>query len=301
MDEHTVLETIDRLKAMGMVWLGLTGGEPLLDSRLVRIVERAADGCAVKLFTTGFGLTAALARDLRSAGLFSVCVSLDHWEEEVHDAARRYPGAYALARHALETFRGVDGLHVGVSSVVSREMLDRGQVPRLLEFLDGVGVHEAWLSEVKPSVEAFWDDAQVFTQEDRLRLCVLQDEWNHGRGRSGLTVNYLGHFEGGETFGCNAGGKMVYVDAFGEVSPCVFIPMSFGNVRDGALEDLVADMRSHMSPAGECWVNRNHRLLRETARGDRLVDRGRALKALATCRPTPPPAFDRLLHGSGRH
>jgi MoaA/NifB/PqqE/SkfB family radical SAM enzyme len=300
LDDDTIMTTIDRLKAMGVVWLGLTGGEPLLNRRIVRIVERAADGCAVKLFTTGFGLTPSLARDLKAAGLFSVCVSLDHWEAERHDANRRYPGAFALALEALETLRDVDGLHVGVSSVVSREMLERDEVPRLLEFLDGLRVHEAWLSEVKPSVEAYWDDEQVFTEDERLRLCAVQDEWNRARGRRGMTVNYLGHFEGGETFGCNAGGKMVYVDAFGEVSPCVFMPMTLGNVRDRPIEELVADMRRCMPPARHCWVNRNFRLLQTAAGGDHLVDRARTLHALAACPPAPRPRFDRLLYGGGR-
>jgi MoaA/NifB/PqqE/SkfB family radical SAM enzyme len=237
-----------------------------------------------------------LARDLRSAGLFSVCVSLDHWDAAVHDANRRYPGAFALACEAIEAFLGA-GLHVGVSSVVSREMLARGEVPRLLEFLDGLHIHEAWLSEVKPSVEAFWDDEHVFTEHDRLKLCALQDDWNRSRGRTGLTVNYLGHFEGAETFGCNAGGKMVYVDAFGEVSPCVFMPMSFGNVGERPVDDLVAGMRAHLAPGERCWINRNYRRLQEVAGGDHLVDRARALQALSTCRSGPPPAFDRLLHG----
>jgi MoaA/NifB/PqqE/SkfB family radical SAM enzyme len=297
LDEATVIKTIDRLKAMGVVWLGLTGGEPLLNRQIVSIVERASDGCAVKLFTTGHGLTPSLARDLRAAGLFSVCVSLDHWDAAVHDANRRCPGAFARARAALETFLGVDGLHVGVSSVVSRKMLAAGDVPRLLGFLDGLHVHEAWLSEVKPSVEAFWDDDQVFSEEDRRRLCDLQDDWNRSRARSGPTVNYLGHFEGVETFGCNAGRKMVYVDAFGEVSPCVFMPMTFGNLRERPLEDLVGEMQSCMSTGERCWINCNYRLLQQVAGGDHLLDRARVMEVLEACSPGPAPKFDRLLYG----
>ena len=99
-------------------------------------------------------------------------------------------------------------------------------------FLEGLGVHEAWLSEVKPSLEAFWNNNLVITEEDRLKLVKLQDRYNT-EGK--MTVNYLGHFEGKECFGCNAGNKMVYVDAFGEVSPCVFTPMSFGNVQTDSI------------------------------------------------------------------
>ncbi len=39
---------------MGVCWLGLTGGEPLLQPDLVAITRAASDGCAVKLFTTGW-------------------------------------------------------------------------------------------------------------------------------------------------------------------------------------------------------------------------------------------------------
>jgi hypothetical protein len=34
---------------------------------------------------------------------------------------------------------------------------------------------------------------------------------------AGATTQNRAHFEGAESFGCNAGTKMVYVDAFGDV------------------------------------------------------------------------------------
>ncbi len=79
---------------MGVAWLGITGGEPLLNPNILSIIDSVADDCAVKLFTTGGFLTPELARDLKRAGLFSVSVSLDHWIEEKHDQGRRYPGAF---------------------------------------------------------------------------------------------------------------------------------------------------------------------------------------------------------------
>src|SRR5512143_8989 len=47
-----ILQAIDTLADMGVFWLGLTGGEPLLNRDIVRIVAHAVErGCAVKLFT----------------------------------------------------------------------------------------------------------------------------------------------------------------------------------------------------------------------------------------------------------
>ena len=58
MDTETILRVVRELKEMGVSWLGLTGGEPLLNPDIARIVASVADDCAVKLFTTGSTLTA---------------------------------------------------------------------------------------------------------------------------------------------------------------------------------------------------------------------------------------------------
>ena len=237
MDTETILRAIRELKEMGVCWLGLTGGEPLLNPDIARIVASAADGCAVKLFTTGSTLTREKALELKQAGLFSVSVSLDHWLPEIHDRNRGLDGAFATALRAIDLFKGTGGIQVGVSAVVSREMIRQGQVEEFLAFLQELGVDEAWLCEAKPSVAAFWDEGQVISQAEHRQLSELQDRYNR---RKGMTVNYLGHFESREFFGCNAGHKMVYVDACGEVSPCVFTPMTFGNIRDRSLKEIFA-------------------------------------------------------------
>jgi MoaA/NifB/PqqE/SkfB family radical SAM enzyme len=288
-----ILDIVRELKRLGVFWLGWTGGEPLLNRDIVRITAEASEGCAVKLFTTGTTLTPALARDLQRAGLFSVCVSLDHWTPEVHDANRGVKGAWQTALAAIAIFLDVPGLHVGVSSVISRQMIRNGETERLLSFFQGLGVHEVWLSETKPSVEAFWADEHVITEDDRLRLARLQDEVNARRGP--FTLNYLGHFEGAENFGCNAGRKMAYVDAFGEVSPCVFTPMTLGNVRDRPLGSILADMARCFPGEGRCFVNRNYRLLQQAAQGRIPLSREATLRLLQDVRFGPRSRFQELL------
>ncbi len=258
MDSTVIVRLIQDLKRMGVFWLGFTGGEPLLNKHIVKFVETAGDDCATKLFTTGCTLDKTRASDLVSAGLNYVSVSLDHWKPEIHDSMRRYEGAFRTALAALDIFKSLDNVHVGVSAVLSKEMIRNGQVEEFLQFLIGLDIHEAWLSETKPSVEAFWRDDQVIAEAERVELVRLQDRYN-AEGK--ITVNYLGHFEGKECFGCNAGHKMVYVDAFGEVSPCVFIPMTFGNVRERPVQEIFAEMKHEFPSENECFINKNYRLL----------------------------------------
>lgn len=256
-----ILRAIDALADLGVFWIGLTGGEPLLKADLARIVEHAAERCSVKLFTTGCGLTPEAARDLKSAGLFSVSVSLDHWDEQVHDGGRNYPGAFKAALQAIATFKD-SGLDTGVSAVLSKEMVTRGETATFLRFLEGLGVHEIWLSETKPSVQPFWDEALLITEAERRELIALQDRHNRA---GGATLNYLGHFESAEHFGCTAGRKMIYVDAFGEVSPCVFLPMTFGNIRQRPLAEIVGEMRRSFRLGSTCCISSHYDLVRERA------------------------------------
>ena len=237
MDTETILRAVRELQELGVCWLGLTGGEPLLNPDIARIVAAAADGCAVKLFTTGSTLTREKALALKQAGLFSVSVSLDHWQAGIHDRNRGLEGAFATALQALRIFKETGGIQVGVSAVISRDMLRSGQVEEFLEFLRGLDIDEAWLCEAKPSVAAFWNEDMVISAAEQQQLAGIQDRANR---RAGMTVNYLGHFESREFFGCNAGFKMVFIDACGEVSPCVFTPMTFGNIRQRPLQEIFA-------------------------------------------------------------
>jgi len=262
MDTETIIAAVRELKAMGVFWIGLTGGEPLLNRDIVKIVDAIGEDCSAKLFTTGSTLTPALASDLKNAGLYYVTVSLDHWEEARHDAIRGQKGAFRTALKAIETFRNQGGMHIGVSSVLSGYMLRPERVEELLAFLQRLEVDEAWLSEAKPSSPPYWKKENVITASERTELIRLQDRWN----KTGeMTVNYLGHFEDGNHFGCTAGNKMVFVDPFGELSPCVFIPMTFGNLRERSLRSLYGDMRARFPVRNSCFINANSTCLREHA------------------------------------
>jgi MoaA/NifB/PqqE/SkfB family radical SAM enzyme len=294
LDTAAIRRLVQDLKRMGVFWIGLTGGEPLMNKEIAEIVASAGDGCAVKLFTTGCTLTKELAADLRRAGLFSVSVSLDHWKEEEHDRVRGYKGAFRAALNAVRVFQDLGGIDVGVSAVLSMEMIRGNQVEEFLGFLQSLKVHEAWLSEAKPSVPELWDQAVVITDEERRQLVDLQDRYNR---QGAMTVNYLGHFEGKEHFGCCAGHKMLYVDAFGYVSPCVFTPMTFGNVRERPIEEIFAEMRSRFPTESRCFINQNFPILQKHHRGEGLIGVEQTRKLMEEVRFTPYARFFRLHYG----
>ncbi len=170
-------------------------------------------------------------------------------------------------------------------------MIRRGQVEEFLEFLQGLDIDEAWLCEAKPAVAAFRDQDLVISEAERRQLAAIQDAYNR---RGGMTVNYLGHFESREFFGCNAGHKMVYVDACGEVSPCVFTPMTFGNIRERPLEEIFAGMKSHFPADGDCFINKNYRLLGAAGGGRGFLNAAESVRVMQEAEFGPLSGFFRL-------
>ena len=291
MNKETIQRTIRELKEIGVFWFGITGGEPLLNKNIVEIVREIGDDCAVKLFTTGCMLTKQLAADLKNAGLFSVSISLDHWDEGEHDRVRRYKGAFRSALEAIDIFRNLGGIHVSVSAVLSRELRTRDAVERFLEFLRNLEIHEAWLSEAKPVLAEFWKEELVLTEDERRMLIGIQDRYNK---EGNMTVNYLGHFEDAQHFGCTAGHKMVYVDPFGEVGPCVFIPQTFGNVKDESVKKIYRRMKQRFPTEESCFINKNYPILKKYYQGHTPLTKEETLRMMEEVRFGPLPKFFRL-------
>ena len=171
------------------------------------------------------------------------------------------------------------------------EMIRRGQVEEFLEFLQGLGIDEAWLCEAKPAVAAFRDENLVISEAAQSQLARMQNRYNRRRG---MTVNYLGHFESREFFGCNAGNKMVYIDAGGEVSPCVFTPMTFGNIRDRSLNEIFSAMKSHFPSDDTCFINKNYHRIGAAGRGRGFLNAAESLQVMRQVEFSRLPDFSRL-------
>jgi MoaA/NifB/PqqE/SkfB family radical SAM enzyme len=87
---------------------------------------------------------------------------------------------------------------------------------------------------------------------------------------------------------------MVYVDAFGDVSPCVFIPVSLGNVCEHDLPVLFDEIRRRFPSSDSCFINKNYKLLRKYSHGDLPLLKDDALEMLKEAAFGPPAEFFRI-------
>lgn len=236
------------LQNLGVAYLGISGGEPLLRRDLEDIMGSIDDRSTTLLFTNGRALTPERAASLKAAGLFYLAVSLDSPDAQEHNRFRRNPRAY---EHALTAIRNASeaGLYTMVSAVVLKRLLTRENLLQLFETAKQHGAQEVRIHQPVPSGELA-DPAEhteiFYTPDDIKMLYDLQFEVNEGRPDLPKVSSFT-YTEGPEKFGCGAGVMHSYISSTGELWPCDFVPASFGNV----LEEPVADLYRKMNCAAQ--------------------------------------------------
>lgn len=87
---------------MGVIRVGITGGEPLLvESLAERVTYAAKRGCEVTLLTNGFLLTPEWLDRLVDAGLRRVAISFDTDSPEVFESLTGVSGSYETVLHNI--------------------------------------------------------------------------------------------------------------------------------------------------------------------------------------------------------
>ncbi|MFH1808593.1 MAG: radical SAM protein [Pseudomonadota bacterium] len=237
-----LIDLFDQALAMGAASIVLTGGEPTLYPRLLDLVAHVPrDKAAVSMFTNGARLDRAFAGELRAAGLNAALVSVDGPDPESHDRYRRHPGSFAETTRAIEALLEAGSL-VGISSYVSHEGVSAGLFDRMLQLTTERGAHQLFLFDAVPS-GAMRDDElrHLLTLQDRDYLRRRTMEVNATPGGPGVMgQSWINSPDG---FGCFAGFYQCYVSASGDVCPCDFTPVTFGNLADERLETIWDRMR----------------------------------------------------------
>lgn len=234
--KRVISESMD----LGTYLVTFDGGEPMLRQDLPDLIASVDDRAISTCFTSGYALSENLAFELKKSGLYALRVSIDSPVEEQHDRFRGRRGAFrdaiSGARNALHA-----GLLVDLFMVVSPYNID--QLEDAYSLASDLGVHELSLYEIV--AVGRWNDhaEEVLTPRDIERLAEFHMMKN--RLNNGPRVTALPHLLSPEMFGCFAGRRWMHVDPSGDVMPCAYMPISFGNVRKSSLKEIWRRMSSY--------------------------------------------------------
>lgn len=128
---------IDRLAEARVLYLSLSGGEPLRRADILELIEHTGTtGIRLDVATNGVGVPPAVFDRLSSLPVFQVQVSVDGLGED-HDRFRGMPGAFAEMCRTVQRFMEM-GILVSASTTVTRENL--GQLDAIIDWAVEMGL-----------------------------------------------------------------------------------------------------------------------------------------------------------------
>jgi len=124
---------IDELADLGVFWISISGGEPLIRDDICEIVECCvAKGFSTSITTNGTLLTAELASQLRKTGLERVQISIDSADPHPHEAMRG-KGTHQQTLRGLTYLKEAGFPFIGVSCVPTK--LNLRNIPHLIDWV----------------------------------------------------------------------------------------------------------------------------------------------------------------------
>jgi MoaA/NifB/PqqE/SkfB family radical SAM enzyme/ubiquinone/menaquinone biosynthesis C-methylase UbiE len=228
-----------QLREFGAVQVTLTGGEPLLRADLEDIAAAFDESTCLTLNTTGDQLTPQRARALRGAGIFSIGVSIDSADADEHDRMRGREGAF---RTAVESLRltAQHGLYPYVIAVATHDFLQADRFSAFMRFAGQIGALEVHLLEPCAIGKLAGDESAVLAPADK--QLILKHQNQVAQDDSLPILSCFRYLESPQAFGCGAGISHLYIDGSGEVCPCNFVPLSFGNIAHEPLHRILNRM-----------------------------------------------------------
>jgi len=245
------IDVVAQAQDLGCFNIVFTGGEPLLRPdlfELIAAVKRERSHAA--MFSNGLLLTDENVKRLADAGLYSIMISVDDPRPEVHDKLRCVPGG---CDKTLEGIRRAlaGGLLVGISTYATPEDVREGRTEQMVELARELGAHELTIFDTVPTGKLLpLEREHLLSEDDKQQLVEMERCYNALEGYPHIVTQAF--INGPEGAGCFAGHAQFYMTAFGDVTPCDFTPLTFGNIRDGSLDDAWARMLAHPAYTQRC-------------------------------------------------
>lgn len=255
---------IDRIAEWGVVVLAFSGGEPLVRRDILELARHASSsGLYTAIATNGVLLSKEKCRELRSAGVEYLQISLDGARASTHDAFRGVDGMFTRTvegiRNAVEA-----GFFVNIATTVTRYNLE--EVPEMIDLCEDLGVDWFMMYNFVPTGRGRFIEENDLSPQEREDL--LRSLWGRMKtskisllstapqfARVALEIEGAScsvvptHFSNTELpgrlsslaefiGGCGAGRFYIALEPNGDITPCVFLPKKVGNILCDSLERL---------------------------------------------------------------
>lgn len=260
-DELTTTEWVQAFNAaadLGVLHLGLSGGEPLQRRDLAELVAAArAAGLYTNLITSAIGLTRRRGEQLKEAGLDSIQIS---FQADEQSAADKIAGTKAHEKkiQAAQTVREL-GLPLTINVVLHRGNIER--LEQIISLAEGLGAERLELANTQYYGWAFRNRAALLPTRNQIEhaTSIARSAKERLLGRMELLFVVPDYYSDRPKPCMHGwGNRHITINPTGNVLPCPTAGeikgLRFDNVRQRSLAWIWSESESFNSFRGTQWM-----------------------------------------------
>jgi radical SAM protein with 4Fe4S-binding SPASM domain len=234
---------MDQICQVSKPLLILSGGEPLLRSDIFELIEYGSSkGLKIGLGSNGSLIDDDVAAKLKAAGIATVSISLDSHIPAQHDEFRGVVGAWEKAVNACKALRKNNVL-VQVNTTLTHENYD--QIDDIMSLAEEIGVENFHLFFLVPTGRGTkLTDISPQKYEDMITNTFAKVSKHKLNVRPSCAPQFMRIAKGMGldmrqwVRGCLAGLYYCRIYPNGDVTPCPYLPIKLGNVREKSFKEI---------------------------------------------------------------
>jgi radical SAM additional 4Fe4S-binding domain len=245
-DELTTEEAkkvIDQIHQVSSPLLILSGGEPLLRQDIYELIEYGSKkGLKMGLGSNGYLIDDAVARKLKAAGIATVSISIDSSIPAQHDAFRGVEGAWEKSVNACKALRS-NGILVQVNTTLTHD--NYNQIDDIMTLAESIGVENFHLFFLVPTGRGVkLTDISPEKYEEMITNTFAKVHKHRLNVRPSCAPQFMRIAQGMGldmrqwVRGCLAGMHYCRIYPNGDVTPCPYLPIKLGNIREQSFKDI---------------------------------------------------------------
>lgn len=230
-----IKRVLAELAEAGTLFLTFSGGEIFLRPDFFDLLAHARKlRFDVTLKTNALLITAERAVQLKQLGVRRIQISLYSADAAIHDAITKVPGSFDRTLEALR-FCHAQGLMVKISCPLMKQNIGAWRDVQALA--DSLGVTYIMDPTITPMMDGSRDTLSMRLTPSEL-LPVMKDPVFNPPPAEPVKTDGAVMARAYDNIPCSAGHNSLYISPYGDVYPCVQMPLPTGNLRQKSFTDI---------------------------------------------------------------
>lgn len=251
-----LINTVKKLQDLGISFFNIEGGDPFIKfDRLYSLCMAIDNRSVIWINSTGDGIDEKKLKTLKESQLKVIMFPLPVVNVKEYNKFYGQDLAYTNLQKGIELCHKFN-IGVAINTCPRKDSLYNGEFIKIIEKAKSFGASIVQIIKPKAAGASLNSDIVDFNDADLQLLKNIVNKYNNNKKYANWPALYAQIIaEADDFFGCTAGGTdRFYINAKGDVQPCEFLNISFGNIYSQPFEIIYEKMRQAFFTPCTSWL-----------------------------------------------